>query len=341
MQGEGGLPDPGHPVDRVNTTTAPVAARPSIASSICASSRSRPVKLGDIPRQGLSRYRPRPGRAGPAEGRRPAPARVPAQPGAGVDAQFVDQQRPAGPVASSASAWWLDRYRATISCPRSRSRSGCLATSRSSSGHRAACWPSASRASIRSSVSGRRSALRAAGSRTGRTARTPGRPAADRATTTPPPQQRRRLAWVTLLQRVPARGHPLLEHIQIQFAWLDPQQIPGRAGQQPRLVSPPARAWRSRENCARSIRSADLGRLTPSSSSISSSRETTRLAWHNRGQQGPLPRPADVHQRTAAPHLQRPEDPEIQPVSTPPPARVSSRTVALASPRAETALKHF
>ena len=48
-----------------------------------------------------------------------------------------------------------------------------------------------------------------------------------------PPQQHRRPARVTAAQRVPASGHPLLKHIQIQLTWLDAQQVPGRPGQHP------------------------------------------------------------------------------------------------------------
>ena len=50
------------------------------------------------------------------------------------------------------------------------------------------------------------------------------------------PQQPRRPARVAVAQRVPAGGHLLLERVQVQLAILDPQQIAGRPGQQPRLA---------------------------------------------------------------------------------------------------------
>ena len=48
-------------------------------------------------------------------------------------------------------------------------------------------------------------------------------------------QQRRGPGRVTFLERLTAIGHPLLKRVQIQFAVLDAEQVPGRAGEQPRL----------------------------------------------------------------------------------------------------------
>ena len=64
------------------------------------------------------------------------------------------------------------------------------------------------------------------------------------------------VAWINLrAKRIPARGHPLLEHLQIQLTWLDAQHVPTGAGRT--LGAPSARTLRSREICTRSIRSAD------------------------------------------------------------------------------------
>ena len=48
-------------------------------------------------------------------------------------------------------------------------------------------------------------------------------------------QQHRGPARITLLERVSAIGHPPLEGVQIQFAVLDAEQVPGRPGEQPGL----------------------------------------------------------------------------------------------------------
>jgi hypothetical protein len=48
-------------------------------------------------------------------------------------------------------------------------------------------------------------------------------------------KQHRGPARVTVLQRVTALGHPPVECVQVQFAVFDAEQVPGRAGKQPRL----------------------------------------------------------------------------------------------------------
>ena len=48
-------------------------------------------------------------------------------------------------------------------------------------------------------------------------------------------QQHRGPARITVLQRVTALGHPLVECVQVQLALFDAEQVPGRAGEQPRL----------------------------------------------------------------------------------------------------------
>ena len=65
--------------------------------------------------------------------------------------------RRASRYASSASTWRPQRYRASINCPRTRSRNGCSATSPSSSPTSPACSPITRSASIRSSSASRRS----------------------------------------------------------------------------------------------------------------------------------------------------------------------------------------
>ena len=125
-------------------------------------------------------------------------------------------------------------------------------------------------------------------------------------------QQHRRPARIPLGQRIPADGHPLLEHLQVQLTWLNPQHVPTGAGQYPRravgqdLAQPgnlhpqhPLRRFR------RLIAEQFLGELVNGDDRV-------RVAQQQR-QQRPLPGPADPHQRSFEPDLQRPEDPELQP----------------------------
>ena len=119
-------------------------------------------------------------------------------------------------------------------------------------------------------------------------------------------------ARVTAAKRVPAGGHPLLEHIQIQLARLDAQQVPRRPGQHPG----PAAAG---DNLAQP---GDLHPQHPlrRPGGLVAEQLLNQLVagdhpvgvTQQQRQQRPLPRPAHRHQRSAEPHLQRPQDPEHQ-----------------------------
>jgi len=127
-------------------------------------------------------------------------------------------------------------------------------------------------------------------------------------------QQHRRPARVALLQRVPSRGHPLLEHLQVQLPGLDPQQIPGRTGQHPRLAVAVGEdlAQPGDLHPQHPLRRAPLLIAEQLVDQLVTRDHLVGVAQQH-AQQGPLPRPANAQQRSAAPDLQRPQDPELQP----------------------------
>lgn len=147
----------------------------------------------------------------------------------------------------------------------------------------------------------------------------------------PPQRNRQQHTGAELALSLPG-GHPLLEYLQIQFAVLNAQQVPGRAGQQPRRTVPAAEDLaqpgdlhpqhplrRSRRLIAQQL----IDQLVPGDHAVG-------VAQQQR-QQRALPRPADVHQRSAEPDLQRPEDPEFQPSVHVTPHPSPPRPVVLAS----------
>jgi len=78
---------------------------------------------------------------------------------AGVEAQLLAEEPAGPPVGVQRLGLAARRYRARMSCPRSRSRSGCSATSASSSPTTAAWRPRARSASTRSSTAASRSSV--------------------------------------------------------------------------------------------------------------------------------------------------------------------------------------
>ena len=50
-------------------------------------------------------------------------------------------------------------------------------------------------------------------------------------------QEHRGPAGITFLKRVASISHPLLECVQVQLTWLDTEQVPGRASEQPRPMA--------------------------------------------------------------------------------------------------------
>ena len=143
----------------------------------------------------------------------------------GLGAELLDE-RPGGPTpyASSASAGRPERYKASTSWRRSRSRKGCSSTSASSSGTRSAWRPSARSSSMRSSSAATRSSSRcAAAAATGspsRSARTGPRQSAS--------ARRSRSAAAFRFGRA-RLVHERPEPVEVELAGLDPQAVAGSA----------------------------------------------------------------------------------------------------------------
>ena len=191
--------------------------------------------------------------------------------GPGSSPELVDQQLPS--LAHGLQRLGLPpaRYSATISCPRSRSRSGCSATSacssptRSSAPPRPAPRPAAPRSPPAAAPPGGRS-------RAARTRRSDSRPAPPRATAPAPSAGRPRRPRDRRDRARPARGAGAPRSAGSRSRAVDVQGIAGRpmAHERDALAEPPAQA---RDLLLQGL-AAPPGGASPHSASTSSSVET-------------------------------------------------------------------
>ncbi len=126
-----------------------------------------------------------------------------------------------------------------------------------------------------------------------------------------------------MLKRVPASGHPLLEHLQIQLPVLDAERVPGRAGDQSGRSVPVGEHLAQPGDLHPEHRLRRTIRLITEQlvDQLVAGDDPVGVAQQQR-EQGPLPGPADPHRRPAGLDLQRPEDPELQASTHRPPSRL-------------------
>ena len=127
--------------------------------------------------------------------------------------------------ASSASVWRPERYRASMSWARRRSRTGCRRTSASTSGTRSAWRPRARSASILSSRAARCSSS-SERSRRARTARTRSLKVAARARRECGPKGLRCAFGVACGEELSTLTEQALETVEVEFSWIEQQHVP-------------------------------------------------------------------------------------------------------------------
>jgi hypothetical protein len=130
---------------------------------------------------------------------------------------------------------------------------------------------------------------------------------------TPPRAAAPRPGRDPLLQRLPTSGHPLLERVQVQFTVLDAEQVPGRAGEQPRLGVTVGERLAQPGDLNVQHRFGRTGQLIAEQfvDQLVAGDDAVGVAQQH-CEQGTLLRPADPHRNAAGPDLERPEDPELQ-----------------------------